>query len=303
MGHDHTHGTGRAADRSRLRLVLAVTVVVLVVELAGAWLAGSLALLADAGHMATDAAAIVLALGASYVAARPAGPRSTFGWHRAEVLAALLNAVVLLAVCGFVGYAGLTRLADPQPVEAAPLVSFALVGLAANAFSLLVLQRSSGSLNMRAASTEVLADLLGSVLAVLAGVVIALTGFHRADPIASLLIAVLILPRAVLLLRDAATVLLEVAPSHLDLDEVRRHLGAIPGVVDVHDLHAWTITSGLSSLSAHVTVTDAELARIGVGGVLDELCARTRAEFGIDHATFQVEPEAHREHEDLGETH
>lgn len=304
MGHDHAHASGRAGDRGRLKLVLAITAGVMGIELVGAWVAGSLALLADAGHMATDAAAIVLALGASYVATRPAGPRSTYGWHRAEILAALLNALVLLVVCGYLAYAGVSRLADPQSVEAAPLIGFALFGLVANAVSLFILNRSeTGSLNLRGAATEVLADLVGSILAVAAGVVIAVSGYYRADPIASLLIAVMIVPRAFLLLRDATVILLEIAPKDLDLDDVRRHLAEVPGVVDVHDLHAWTITSGLPSLSAHVTVTDEALAERGVGAILDELCVCTREHFGIDHATFQVEPVSHRDHEDLGDPH
>jgi len=304
MGHDHGHAAGRAADRRRLRLVLTVTATVMVVELVGAWLAGSLALLADAGHMATDAAAIVLALGASYVATLPGGPRSTFGYHRAEILAALLNALVLLALCGYLLYAGVSRLADPEEVEAGPMIAFAAVGLVANGISMLVLQRSdTGSLNLRGAATEVLGDLLGSLLAVLAGVVILTTGWLRADALASLLIAVLILPRSYLLLRDSAAVLLEIAPHDLDLAEVERHLRGMPGVVDVHDLHAWTITSGIPSLSAHVTVTDEALDEHGVGGILDRLCACTVEDFGVRHATFQVEPVSHREHEDLGEAH
>lgn len=300
----HSHATGRAADRSRLRLVLGITAVVLVVELVGAWIAGSLALLADAGHMATDVSAIVLALGASYVAARPAGPRSTFGWHRAEILAALLNALVLLGVCGYLAYAGISRLVDPEPVRAGVLIVFATVGLVANGVSLFVLSRStSGSLNLRGAANEVFADLVGSVLAVTAGMVIALTGYVRADPIASLVIAVMILPRSFVLLRDSAAVLLEIAPRELDLEDVRRHLAGVAGVVDVHDLHAWTITSGLPSLSAHVTVSDETLETTGVGGVLDQLCECAREHFEIHHATFQVEPVTHQEHEDLGETH
>lgn len=304
MGHDHAHASGRAADRGRLKVVLAITTVVLFVELLGAWLTGSLALLADAGHMATDSAAVVLALGASYVATRPAGPRSTYGWHRAEVLAALLNAFVLLVVCGYLAFAGVSRLADPQTVDAGPLIAFAVVGLVANAGSLSILARSgSDSLNLRGATTEVLADLVGSGLAVAAGVVIALTGFQRADPIASLLIAAMVVPRAFVLLRDATVVLLEIAPRDLDLDDVRRHLAEVPGVVDVHDLHAWTITSGLPSLSAHVTVTERTLVQRGVGGILDELGTCTREHFGIDHATFQVEPVGHRDHEDLGGAH
>lgn len=308
MGHDHghSHGGGRAADRARLRLVLAITGTVLVVELVGAWLAGSLALLADAGHMATDTAAIVLALGASYVAARPAGPRTTFGLHRAEVLAALLNALVLLGVCVYLAYAGTARLIDPGSAEvhAGLLLAFAAAGLVANAVSMLVLSRSAtDSLNLRGAMNEVMADTLGSVLALLAGLVIWLWDFQQADAIASLLIAVLILPRSFSLLRDAAVVLLEVAPKDLDLDEVRRHLLGVPGVVDVHDLHAWTITSGLASLSAHVTVSEECLAERGVGATLDELSHCVADHFAVRHTTFQVEPASHREHEDLGEVH
>ena len=303
-GHEHDHAAGRAEDRGRLRLVLAVTCAVLVLELVGAWVAGALVLVADAGHMATDAAAIVLALGASYVATIPGGPRSTFGYHRAEILAAMANALVLLVVCGYLVYAGLGRLADPEPVRAGPLVAFAAVGLVANGISMLVLQGSeTGSLNLRGAATEVLADLLGSALALAAGVVIWLTGWDRADPIASLVIAALILPRSLMLLRDAAVVLLEIAPAGLDLEEVRRHLADVPGVVDVHDLHAWTITSGMPSLSAHVTVTDDALAELGVGAILDRLCHCTAEHFDVRHATFQVEPESHREHEDLGHAH
>src|SRR3954452_21305490 len=197
MGHDHGHAAGRAQDRSRLRVVLAVTACVLVLEVVGWLVTGSLALLADAGHMATDAASVVLALGASYVATRKGGPRSTFGLHRAEVLAALLNSVVLLVVCGYLAYAGIARLADPEPVDAGPMVLFALVGLVANATSLWILIRShTDSLNMRGAVNEVLADLLGSVLAVVAGLLILLWGVERADPVASLVIAALILPRS-----------------------------------------------------------------------------------------------------------
>lgn len=276
----------------------------LVVEVVGALLTGSLALLADAGHLATDAGAVVLALGASYVASLPGGPRSTFGYHRAEVLAALLNALALLGVCVYLGWAGVSRLGDPQHVEAGAMVAFASVGLVANGAAMLILNRAdTGSLNMRGAANEVVADLLGSVLAVLAGVVILVSGWQRADPLASLVIAVLILPRAFLLLRDSAVVLLEIAPGDLDLDEVVAQLRAVPGVVDVHDLHAWTITSGMASLSAHVTVTDQALARRGVGVILDELCACVTESFGVRHATFQVEPRSHEAHEDLGELH
>jgi cobalt-zinc-cadmium efflux system protein len=312
MGHHHDHGpgrsaghaAGRAADRARLRVVLAVTASVMVLEVVGALLTGSLALLADAGHMATDAAAVVLALGASYVASRGGGPRSTFGLHRAEILAAAVNALVLLGVCGYLAWAGISRLADPTAVDAGPMVAFAAVGLVANGVSLSILHRSdTGSLNLRGALNEVLADLVGSALAVTAGLVIWIWGFERADPLASLAIAVLILPRSLVLLRESAAILLEVAPKGLDLDDVRRHLLEMPGVVDVHDLHAWTITSGMPSLSAHVTVTDEVLADLGVGSILDRLVECTAEHFDVRHATFQVEPVSHQDHEDLGEVH
>jgi cobalt-zinc-cadmium efflux system protein len=300
--HQHSHAAGRAEDRSRLRLVLLVTVLVAAVEVVGAWLSGSLALLADAGHMITDASAIVLALSASLVATLPASPRRTFGYHRAEILAALANALVLLGVCGYLAYAGIRRLVDPADIEAGQMLAFAAVGLAANVLSLgLLAARRGESLNMRAAYLEVASDALGSVAALVAGVVIATTGHLRADPIASLAIAVLILPRSWQLLREAVGVLLEATPPGLDVEQVRVRLCRIDGVVDVHDLHAWTITSGMPALSAHVTVTDAALADRGVGAVLDELCACTSAEFGIDHATFQIEPQTHRAHEDLGD--
>ena len=303
-GHGHGHAANRAADRTRLRWVLAVTVTVLVVEVVGGLLTGSLALLADAGHMATDAGAIVLALGASYLASRPASRRSTFGYHRFEVLAALANALVLLVVCAYLAYVGLSRLSDPPDVDAGPMLIFASAGLLANAGSMIVLNRGDiASLNLRGAANEVFADLLGSLLAIIAGLVILFADYPRADPIATLAIAVLIVPRSWFLLRDAAVVLLEIAPSGLDLDAVEHNLRHVHGVVDIHDLHAWTITSGMPSLSAHVTVSDESLAARGVGAILDELCACVTEHFEVRHATFQVEPQSHEAHEDLGELH
>ena len=304
VGHGHGHVAGRAVDRSRLRAVLAVTVTVVVVELVGAWVSGSLALLADAGHMVTDAVAVTVALSASFVATKAPTSRRTFGFHRAEILAALVNAVVLLGVCGYLAVEGVRRIMDPAPVQTGAMLAFAAVGLAANAVSLALLTgRRDSSLNMRGAHLEVLGDLLGSALVVVAAVVIMTTGFLRADPLVSLVIAVLILPRSFRLLRDAVNVLLETAPPHLDLDDVRDHLRRVPGVVDVHDLHAWTITSGMPVLSAHVTVTDACLAQRGVGRLLDEFSGCVAAHFDVEHVTFQIEPESHRAHEDLGEAH
>ena len=296
--HQHTHASGRAEDRRRLLLVLAVTATVVLVEAVGAWLSGSLALLADAGHMLTDAAGILIALLASLIASRPASPQRTFGYHRAEIFAALLNAVVLLAVCGYLAYAGTRRLLHPAHVEAGQMLVFACVGLAANLVSVALLAaRRESSLNMKGVYLEVLSDTVGSVLAILAGLLVLTTGYLRADSIASLVIAAMVLPRAWALLGEAGGVLLESAPKGLDVEEVRGHLCGVAGVVDVHDLHAWTITSGMPALSAHVTVTDAGLAERGVGSILDDLTGCVASHFGIDHATFQVEPVSHREHE------
>jgi cobalt-zinc-cadmium efflux system protein len=299
--HPHAHAAGRAEDRRRLKIVLVVTASMIVVQIVGAVLSGSLALLADAGHMVTDAAAVGLALSASYVAMLPASSRRTYGFHRAEILAALVNAVVLLVVCTFLIWSGVRRLVEPVAIEGDLMLGFATVGLLANAVSLTILaRRKDSSLNMRGAYLEVLSDLLGSVAVVVAAVVILTTGFLRADSIATLLIAAMILPRSFGLLRDAVDVLLEASPRHVDLDDVRAHLLEVPGVVDVHDLHAWTITSGMPVLSVHVTVTDACLAERGVGSLLDEFSACVAGHFDVEHATFQIEPESHREHEDLG---
>lgn len=300
-GHAHGHAAGRAVDRARLRLVLLVTLAVIVLEVVGAVLSGSLALLADAGHMVTDAAAVALALSASYMATLPATSRRTFGLHRAEILAALVNAVVLLVVCTYLIWSGVRRLLDPTTVEADLMLGFAVVGLVANAVSLALLnRRKDQSLNMRGAYLEVLSDLLGSVAVVVAAVVILATGFVRADAIASLVIAGMILPRSFSLLREAVDVLLEASPRGVDLDEVRQHLAEVPGVVDVHDLHAWTITSGMPVLSVHVTVADRALEERGYCEVLDELSACVADHFDVEHATFQIEPESHQAHEDLG---
>jgi cobalt-zinc-cadmium efflux system protein len=297
-GHKHSHAAGRAEDRRRLVLVLLVTGSVVVVEAVGAWLSGSLALLADAGHMLTDAAGIVIALSASLIATRPVTPRRTFGYHRAEVFAAVLNALVLLVVCAYLAYAGTRRLVDPVDVDASQMLVFAAIGLASNLVSVrLLAARRNSSLNMKGAYLEVLSDTFGSVLAIVAGVLVLTSDFLRADSIASLVIAAMVLPRAWGLLREALGVLLESAPTGVDVENVRDHLCVVAGVVDVHDLHAWTITSGMPALSAHVTVTEVALAERGVGSILDDLTGCVASHFGIDHATFQVEPESHRDHE------
>jgi cobalt-zinc-cadmium efflux system protein len=303
-GHGHEWAAGRAEDRRRLRLVLGITLTVLLVEVAGSLLTGSLALLADAGHMLTDSAAVAIALAASHLAALPATDRRTFGYQRAEILAALANAVVLLALCGFLAVEGVRRLADPHPVDGGPMLVVAALGLLGNLVALRLLRsRKDESLNLRAAYLEVLTDLLGSVAVLAAALLVLLAGLDRADPVATLLVAALVLPRSFLLLREAVDVLLEATPRDVDVEEVRTRLSSIDGVVEVHDLHVWTITSGLPSLSAHVVVEDDCLATRGLGSLLDELCACLSGDFDVEHVTFQVEPRSHRAHEHLGHDH
>jgi cobalt-zinc-cadmium efflux system protein len=297
MAHDHAHSAA-AAHRGRLTAVFAVTLVILVVELVGAALSGSLALLADAGHVLTDGAGVGLALLAIRFAARPATPQRTFGYYRLEILAAVANAVLLFGVAGFVLVEAWRRLSEPPAVASGLMLAVAAVGLVANAVSMWLLRDGQRtSLNMRGAYLEVWGDLLGSVAVLAAAVVIALTGFRAADPIASAVIAVAIVPRTWRLLREAVDVLLEAAPKGVDLAEVRRHLVETPGVTDVHDLHAWTITSGLPVLSVHVVLErDAD-----AGKVLDGLGACLAGHFDIEHSTFQLELPEHRGHE--GATH
>ncbi|HEY6591178.1 MAG TPA: cation diffusion facilitator family transporter [Actinomycetota bacterium] len=297
MSHDHKLSSA-AAQRGRLVAVFAITLAVLVVELVGAALSGSLALLADAGHVLADGAGIGLALLAIRFAARPATQQRTFGYYRLEILAAVVNAVLLFGVAGFVLVEAWRRLAEPPEVASGLMLAVAAVGLVANAVSLWLLRDGQQrSLNLRGAYLEVWGDLLGSVAVLAAAAVIAVTGFRAADPIASALIGVLILPRTWRLLREAVDVLLEAAPREIDLDEVRRHLLETPGVTDVHDLHAWTITSGLPVLSVHVVLErDADAGR-----VLDGLGDCLAGHFDIEHSTFQLEHPEHRGHE--GATH
>jgi cobalt-zinc-cadmium efflux system protein len=285
--------------------VLGIVLGVMAAEAVGAMLSGSLALLADAGHMLTDAAGIALAIVAAQLARRPPSPRRTFGWHRAEILAAALNGLLLLGVAAYIVVESVGRLREPADIDGPVASSIAAVGLVANAIGLLLLHSGQReSLNLRGAYLEVFNDLLGSVAALAAGLVVTLTGFDRADAIASLIIVVLIFPRSISLLRDAGHVLLEGTPSSVDLDHVRAHILAVPGVADVHDLHVWTITSGRNVVSAHVVVKDdaprrddcADDGDLGVG-MLDELTICLAHHFDVEHSTFQLEPARHRDHE------
>jgi cobalt-zinc-cadmium efflux system protein len=294
----HQHGTATGQHRGRLVAVLLITLAVFVAQVIGAVLSGSLALLADAGHVLTDAAGVSVALVAAALAARPATKTRTFGLQRAEVLAAAANAMLLGGVSLWVMIEAVRRWDEPPAVGAGLMLAVAVGGAVANTASLLILRGGRAeSLNLRGAYLEVLGDLLGSFAVIVAAVVIAATGYLRADPIASLAIGLLIVPRAWSLLRDVVDVLLEATPRGVDLDHVRDHIREVPGVVDVHDLHAWTITSGVPVLSAHVVVDD-ECIELGRSGqVLDRLAECLTGHFDVEHSTFQLEPIGHQSHE------
>jgi cobalt-zinc-cadmium efflux system protein len=304
VSHDHGHGghshggTAAAGQRGRLALVLALTLAVLAAEIVGALLSGSVALLADAGHVATDVIGLALALGAVGLARRPARGRRTFGWQRAEILAAAVNGLLLVGVAVYVVVEAIRRIGSPPVIGSGLMVGVAAGSLVVNLICLAVLHSGRDrSLNARGAYLEVLGDALGALAVLIAGAVIALTGWTPADTVASLAIGCLVLPRALRLLREAGDVLLEAAPRGVDLDDVRAHMLGVPGVLGVHDLHAWTITSGLPVLSAHVVVTDAALGAGHGGQVLDALCACLGDHFDVEHCTFQLEPDTHAAHE------
>lgn len=292
VGAGHNHGlSAAAAHRGRLLLACVLTGGYLVVEVVTAVVTGSLTLLSDAAHMFTDLAGLLLALTAITVAAnsRPAAGR-TFGLHRMETLAALANALLLFGVAGYVVYEAVSRLREPADVPAVPMLAVAVVGLAVNVVSYLLLrQGASESLAVRAAATEVFADALGSVGVLLAGAVIAFTGASWVDPVVALLLAVLILPRTWRLARQALRVLVEAAPEHVDVPALESELAALPDVVDVHDLHVWTLTSGMEVATAHLSVRPGT----DVHPVLDAARAVLADGYGIPHATVQVEPTDH----------
>ncbi|HXG26173.1 MAG TPA: cation diffusion facilitator family transporter [Candidatus Binatia bacterium] len=285
----HVHSVA-ARHRTRLAWVFALTLAVFVAEVVGAQLSNSLALLADAGHVFTDVVGIGLALAAIWIAGRPATSARTFGYLRLEIFAAVGNALLLFGVAAFVLYEAWRRLTEPPAVTFGLMLAVAVVGLVANGVSLYLLRDAQGhSLNVRGAYLEVLGDLAGSVAVIVAAIVIALTGWTPIDALASVVIAVLILPRTWRLLREALDVLLEATPKGIDLETVRDHILEAPGVVDVHDLHAWTITSGMNVVSAHVVLAEGAKP----GDILDHLGTCLSDDFDVKHSTFQLETPEH----------
>lgn len=290
MGAGHQHGS-RTEHTSRLWAAFVLLAVLMVVEAVTAWLSGSLALLSDAGHMFTDVLGIGMALAAIYAANRASRQtretHRTFGLYRLEVLAALANAVLLFGVASFVLVEAVRRFRDPPEVLAGPMLVVAAGGLVANLIAFGLLRRGAQeSLNVRGAYLEVLGDLLSSVGVLVAAVVVLTTGWWYADPILALAVALFIIPRTFSLGRAAIRVLVQAAPKHLTVSEVRDTLAAVPGVCDVHDLHVWTLTSGMDVASAHLTIRAADQ----LGEVLTAARDVLRERYGISHATLQVEP-------------
>jgi cobalt-zinc-cadmium efflux system protein len=288
-GHDPIH---RAGSRRALGLVLALTVAYTGAEIVGGVLTGSLALLADAGHMLGDSAAIAVALGAAWLASRPATPERSFGFRRAEILAALANGLALVAIAIWVFVEAIRRLGDPPRILGGWVLLVAVIGLGVNIAAARILARTAGeNLNVQAALRHVFADIAGSVGVAVAALVVLTTGWREADPIAGLAIAVLIIASSWTILRDSVAILLETTPSGIDAQEVGRRMAEAEGVVEVHDLHIWTITSGFPALSAHVLVRrgdDCHARR----RELQQVLAR---EFRVDHTTLQVEHAAEQE--------
>lgn len=301
MTHSHDHGLTRGAtNRTRLLWALGITASIVAVQLIGAILTGSLALFADAGHMFSDVFGLTIALAATVLAAKPANERATFGYQRSEVFGALINGTILFIVAVVVAVTAITRLLNPGEVEVPglPMLLFAAVGLLANVAAALILRPARGSsINMRGAYLEVLGDMLGSVAAIAAGAVILLTGFQQADAIASIAIAALIAPRAFLLLKDSVRVLFQTVPVETSIAEIRNHILGNQGVVDVHDVHVWSITTGQQVFSAHVVVDPAVFAEARTGALLDELGECLAEHFDVEHSTFQLEPAEHAGHE------
>jgi cobalt-zinc-cadmium efflux system protein len=285
-GHGHDHAHGRATSRKRLGFVLTLTFSFLAVEVVAGVLTGSLSLLADAGHMLTDVAGLVLAMAAMKFAERPPSPRRTYGYHRVEILAAMVNGVALLGMAGYILLEAWQRLEAPQAVASGEVLIVAAVGLAVNVAGALLLRAGSReSLNVRGAYNEVLADAVSSVGVIVGAAVMRATGWYWVDPLVAAAIAAWVLPRTFSLLREALHVLLEGAPRGVDLVALRAAMESVPGVKRVHDLHVWSLTSGLHALSAHAIVAESAPRE----QVLEQLRQRVTSDFAIQHVTVQLE--------------
>jgi len=295
MAHAHGHGPGHEQHVSRRRLsaVLTLTGAFVIVELLAGFVIGSLSLMADAGHMLTDVAGLVLALLAIKLAERPPSPRRTYGYHRAEILAALTNGVLLLGVAGYILSEAWERFRDPHPIPSGTVLLVAAFGLLINVVGALLLRAGARtSLNMKGAYNEVVADALSSVGVIVGAAVMGVTGWYRVDTLVAVAIALFVLPRTWTLLREALHVLLEGTPREVDLTALRETMEGVPGVKTVHDLHVWTLTSGVHALSAHALLQEGATH----AQVLGDLRSRVTAGFPISHVTVQLEERCCGEH-------
>ena len=300
-GSGHQHGPPRSADERYLAVALGLLVAFLITEVVVAFASGSLALLSDAGHMLSDVGAIAGSLWAIRLAARPPRGHWTFGWKRAEILSAAGNGITLVVVSGVVTVEAIRRLITPPSVDGVPVIVVAGIGVAVNVAVTFVIARADrSSLNVRGAFAHILTDLYGFIGTIVAGVVILVTGWTRADAIASLLVVGLMLHAAWGLLRDSGRILLEAAPEGIDLADIRAHLLAVDHIRDVHDLHVWTVTSNLPALSAHVVIDDDCFSDGHAPQLLDEVQHCLAGHFDVEHSTFQLEPAGHTEHEPTG---
>jgi cobalt-zinc-cadmium efflux system protein len=288
--HNHGHGDLRelrAMSRKRLFFVFALTGSFMLVELIVGFMTKSLAILADAGHMLGDVGAIALALIASWFAARPATEGKTYGYYRSEILASTINAVALLVISGYILLEAYSRFTHPQAVPGLPMILIGVIGGLVNLFSMKILSEDAKtSLNSKAAYLEVLADLLASAGVVFAGAIIQLTGFLIVDPIVSTIIALALVPRTLGLLNQCVNILMEGTPDHIAMNELRNAVLNLPGVIEIHDLHVWTITSGMDAMSGHVLI-DSEKA--DASETLEEISKLCEEQFGIKHSTVQIE--------------
>lgn len=286
MGAGHDHAEARSGSRRALTLALVITAVFLVVEATGGFLTGSLALVADAGHMLTDVAALALSLFALSMSSRPATHTRTYGWKRIEVLAAAVNGIGLVVIAIYIGWEAVARINQPEAVDSGPMLLVAVGGLLCNVVAIRLLRGGDkSSLNLRGAYLHVLGDLLGSAGAIVAALVILSTGWTRADPLISLAISVLIVFSAWRLLKESADVLLESTPPGVDVGVIEAAITAIPGVQCVHDMHVWTVTSGFLAMSAHVSIA----APADYNSVMIAAQSLVRGKFGIGHCTLQLE--------------
>lgn len=283
--HNHNHRRNHESWR-RLSLVLVLTTLYMFAEVAGAWWTGSLALLADAGHMFTDVAALILALTAVWFGSRPATSSKTYGYYRLEIIAALVNGVALVVISLFIFYGAYERWLDPPIINSEPMIAVATGGLAVNLICAWILHsRHHVDLNMRGVWMHVMGDALGSVAAILAGVLMSVFGWYSADAVFSVVISCLIIWGSIRLIRESTNVLLEGTPAHINLAAVEEAILKTRGVADVHDLHVWTITSGREALSAHVIHAQS----ISQPDLLRELRTKLHDRFGVDHLTIQME--------------